>query len=112
MEEKVATLDNLNGGAAIEMFEAEMQRVLANIADFNTEPRAKREIVLTVKITPSDDRRMGSVEITAASKLAPQRGVESAIFFGKIQGQLAAVQQDPEQGALFGAPMPGLKSVV
>lgn len=46
--EYVISLATLNKGAAIELFEQELKRVIENIADPNVEPTAKRKITLTV----------------------------------------------------------------
>jgi hypothetical protein len=75
--EQFVSLENLGGGAgkdtsaAIELFNAEFQRVLDNIADENTKPTAAREVNLKIKIKPDEDRELCKVEIHANSKLAP-----------------------------------------
>lgn len=46
------TLANLGGGAAVERFQEELQKVITNILDPNTEAQAKRSVVLKVTIKP------------------------------------------------------------
>lgn len=108
MEETIISLATLNGGAAVEAFDAELKKVVANIADFNTLPKEKRSITLKVTFAPSDDRSMGGVKMSCTSKLAAPRASEALVFFGKKDGQPVAVQQDPGQGKLFDQPAAGL----
>lgn len=49
MEKGEITLMTLGGGVAQELFAREMAKVLASIADPNTEPDAPREITLKVR---------------------------------------------------------------
>ena len=44
-EEKL-TLSNLGNGAAVELFGIELRRVLKDVMDPNTDPKAVREITL------------------------------------------------------------------
>ena len=39
------SLTNLGNGAAVELFDHELQKVLANIDDPNTDPKEKRKII-------------------------------------------------------------------
>lgn len=101
--EHVVSLITLNQGAAIELFQKSLEKVLANIADVNCEREQKREIVLSVKFKPRDDRSgvRAEVEIKCETKLAAHRGSTTMVFIDKVDGELAAVESDPTQGALF-----------
>lgn len=46
-------IKNINSGAITELFNAELPKVLENIADDNTKPDASREIRLIIKIKPT-----------------------------------------------------------
>jgi hypothetical protein len=70
-ENEKLSLVNLKGGAAVEMFDLALQRVLDNVADINMTGKP-REIVLKVKIVPTDDRTLIGYEIEINSKLAGQ----------------------------------------
>jgi hypothetical protein len=94
-------LTNIGGGAAVELFEQELSKVLDNVLDPNTAGDAVREITVKVKIRPDAGRSFGQIEVTATSKLAPFNGAASTVFFGRNQGVPSAVQQDPHQGDLF-----------
>lgn len=70
-------LDTLQGGAARELFEIELQKVLRNIADPNTKPDAVRKLTLEVTIKPNEKRSMLYVAVKASSKLVAMRPSES-----------------------------------
>lgn len=72
MEETIISLATLNGGAAVEAFDAELRKLVQNIADFNTLARERRSITLKVTFQPSDDRLMGGVKMSCTSKPAPR----------------------------------------
>lgn len=80
---QVVGLATLKGGAALELFDEEFRKVIENITDINTKPDAVREVTLKVKIKPSDDRALGSVEIIVASKLAPFRPTSTTVYIGR-----------------------------
>jgi len=96
------SLITLKGGAAIEMFDFELQKVLDNIMDPNTVAEAVREITLKVKIKPDKDRTFGPIAICPSCKLAPQEPVMSQIFFGQDKdGAIAHEYAKPVQNNLF-----------
>ena len=95
--EQIVSLDTLGSGAAMEMFQDELQRVLDNITDVNTDPKAVREVKLTVKIKPDEGREVGAVTISTASKVAPIKSVGTVFFIGKRAGQTVAMERNPKQ---------------
>lgn len=101
--EHVVSLITLNQGAAIELFQKSLDKVLANIADPNCEAEAKRSIALKITFKPRNDRSgiRAEVEIECETKLAAHRGSTTTVFIDKVDGELAAVESDPTQGALF-----------
>lgn len=105
------TLDTIGGGALTELFQAELNRVLQNIADPNTDTGTKRVITVTVKFKPNRDRDVADVEIACGSKLAGIMTVSTQVFMGKHQGKLIAVENDPRQTSLFDAERPALAAV-
>ncbi|MDA8141087.1 MAG: hypothetical protein M0036_20780 [Desulfobacteraceae bacterium] len=70
-EEVKVSLTTIKGGAAVEMFDRCLDQVLENIADINTDTKA-RQIVLTVTIAPTEDRGMASIVLTCAAKTRSQ----------------------------------------
>lgn len=95
------TLDTLGGGALSELFAAELGRVLANLADPNTDEKMKRSITMTVSFKPNRDRDVADVDIACHSKLAGISKVSTQLFVGRQQGKLIAVENDPRQSNLF-----------
>jgi hypothetical protein len=96
------TLENLGNGAASEMFQAELESLIANVADPNTKPDAVRTIMLKVKVKPDKKaRNMCAVEVHCESKLAPSQPFETIMFVGMEHGEAKATEHHPAQGKLF-----------
>lgn len=91
------TLDNLGAGAAKELFQHELEKVLENILDPNTDAKCKRTVVLTVTIVPGDNRDECATLIEATSKLAPFKGAGCTLFVGRKDGIAVATQYDSKQ---------------
>lgn len=100
------TLDTIGGGALRELFEAELNRVLANITDPNTDETTKRTIALTVTFKPNSDRDIADVDLACSSKLAGITKVRTRLYVGRQQGKLIAIESDPRQTTLFDPPRP------
>jgi len=102
IEEEKVSLATLKGGAAIEVFDMALQRVLDNINDPNTKPSATREVTLKVTIKPSEDRGSGAIAIACSSKLASIQEVGTVLYFGKDEmGDGAAFEFNARQPELF-----------
>lgn len=97
------TLDNLGKGAAAELFNVELQKVLDNILDENTKATAVREVILKVTIKPDEERDTGDVKIQATSKLAPIAPFDTNFLIGKQKGKAVATEYNPraQQQKLF-----------
>lgn len=106
MHEEYVSLENLGAGAALELFEVELQKVLDNISDENTKPTAPREVSLKIRIKPDEDRAAADVSIQAGSKLAPVRPYSTQIVFGIDHGQNVAREHNPKQLRFGEAPDP------
>lgn len=91
------TLSELKEGSVEEMYQAELARVLANIADPNTKPDAKREITLKFKFQPDERRSMTMVDVTAESKLAAQIPVETVFTLKEDKGHHLAWENVQEK---------------
>jgi hypothetical protein len=98
---QTVTLDTIGGGALSELFDAELARILANIADPNTDTAAKRVVTISVSFRPNRDRDIADVELKCSSKLAGIMTVSTQLFMGRHQGKLIAVESDPRQSNLF-----------
>lgn len=94
-------LATLAGGAAPELFQHELDKVLENIQDPNTEATAKRKVKLEVVIQPGEDRDHADVSLSVSAKLAPHKPATGPMYMGEKDGELVAVAYDPRQGDFF-----------
>ena len=77
---QVKKLDELMDGAITERFNRELQRVLENVFDPNTNPKAKRQIQLIFDILPNERRDAAEFKGDVKSKLAPPVAVSQTVF--------------------------------
>lgn len=92
------TLENLGGGAASERFTDAMREVVENVQDPNTDAKAKRRVVLTATIAPSEDREGAILSFDVQTKLASPKPQAGLIYMGrKADGTYVAVANDPRQ---------------
>ena len=103
---------NIGKGALPELFQREIDTVLANIADVNTEQDQDRKITMEVVFTPFKDRDGAQIGITFKTKLAGVKGVASTVFINKHEGRLVAVPEDQMQRSMFGTPAKPGENVV
>lgn len=101
-KDEVMNLSNIGGGAAMEIFDLELAKVLRNIMDPNTDPKAIREIVIKVRFRPDDDRDLGAVEVVGGSKLEGNKGFMTKVCFGRdSSGRFEAREFETGQQTLF-----------
>lgn len=99
---KPVSLSTIANGAVVELFDAEMNRVLENIADINTDPEAKRTINIQIEFKPEGVKRDNAdVKVKCTSKLAGILTVNTQLFFGLKDKKLVAVENDPRQPGFF-----------
>lgn len=99
-------LENIGAGAASELFDDELMKVITNILDPNTEARTCREINIKLKIKPDVEcRERCDMETIVSSKLAPVKSLTSTVTVGmdKKTGQVDAVEHVTRQRTLFDA---------
>jgi len=100
------SLETLCGGGALEALHHEVQTVLDNIADPNTDAKKVREVRMTIKIKPNEHRNMADVTVQASSKIIPAAPLSSAILIDKEGGRTIAAEvfpgENPGQAALPG----------
>ncbi len=101
--EEIVTLASIGNGAALELFDHELKRVIANIGDINTTAKTKRSINIKVVIQPDEERGIGFATVEVTSKLAGVKPVSSTMYFGKKDGELVAVQANFTQPGIFDA---------
>lgn len=101
MNELPVSIGTIAGGAISELFDRELERIVENILDLNTEATAIREIDIKVKIKPDENRNFGAVSVVVTSKTGSPKGVGTMFYFGKRGGHGIAVENDPNQRSLF-----------
>lgn len=90
-------LSGIAGGALEERWQLELERVLQNIADPNTDAKKARVITLKVTIKPTEERNVGDVTIEASSKVSAQKSVATLIYMGRTAKGVQAVEHSPLQ---------------
>lgn len=85
------SLININSGAAVELFDEELKKVLTDMNNIAVRSDVVREIRLTVKIKPSKDRVRADVSIEASSKLAPRDAHEGSVILSTEQNKPIAL---------------------
>lgn len=106
MAEEPVTLVSIGQGALVQLFDIELERVLKNIADPNTDAKSTRVITLKVTIKPNEERSIGDVHLSATSKVASSKPTTTIVYMGRSKGQLMAVESNPAQSSLFDVPKP------
>lgn len=100
MDQDQVSLTSLMGGLAVERFDDELAKMLANIVDPNTPPTAKREITLKMSFKPDKGRDLGAVEIQVSSKLAPAEKMGTRLFISLTRSGPVATEHNPNQPLL------------
>ncbi len=105
-EYEAVSLDRLNGGQVVALFDRELEVVLRNIADENTPSKAIRSITIQIDIKPEEDRESAVIQVSAKSKLAAVKPSKSFAVFGFDGKKVTAYQTDVKQLKLGEEPMP------
>ena len=77
---QIKNLDELMDGALTERFNYEMERVLQNVFDMNTDPRKKRQIQIVIDIAPNEHRDAAEFRVDVKSRLAPPMAVAQTVM--------------------------------
>lgn len=96
MDNEPLSLATLGRGAAIERFDDELQRVLNNVIDPNTDLGA-RKITLTIVLKPNEARDACAVAIGCSAKLGGSKPVGTTVFLGRGKDGAVASEFDPKQ---------------
>lgn len=100
------TMETLCGGGVIESLHHEIQNVLNNVADPNTEAKKVREVRLLIKVKPNEHRNMADITVQASSKLIPAAPLETSILIDKDGNRAVAAEmyggENPGQASLPG----------
>lgn len=88
---KIVDLNSFANGAMAERFNQELQKVLDNIVDPNTDPKKVRKVTMTVSISSNENRELSDVSVQVKSTMAPAKNIEAKIIMdydnkGKVTG--------------------------
>jgi hypothetical protein len=97
LNEETMSLANLKEGAVIEAVDVEIQRVLDNIVDPNSDPKTKRTVTLTLSFTPNLERTKMNITAQAKSNLAPDIAIDTMALVGVEGGHGVANEVVPRQ---------------
>jgi hypothetical protein len=84
-------LNTFANGALAERANEELQKILENIADPNTDAKKKRKLTLTITLAADNERDVIMTNVIAKSTLAPAEAIEAKILMdldneGKVTG--------------------------
>lgn len=96
------TVSEMANGVIEERLTEELEKVLKNILDPNTEAKKQRKIKLELTIKPNEQRTMGEVVIATSSTLVSPKPVSTNIYMGADPktGAVGASEINPAQPQL------------
>ncbi|AFG37649.1 hypothetical protein [Spirochaeta africana] len=95
MDQREVTLQTINNGAILDLFSEELDALLENIADDNTDAEKARSITIKVTVKPTKDRAMAETKVEVNSKLAPLKPHESFVLLSSDGRRVKAYTADP-----------------
>lgn len=99
--ESFVALESLAQGAVAERFSEEFQQLLLNIVDENTDPKAKRKLVIELELTPNEHRNWADYKLKVQTKLAPHEPTLGVFSIGRLGSRVEATEVVAEQQPLF-----------
>ena len=94
-------LEQIKGGAAIEMVNNALQEVYDDIADPNKQGNAQRKVNLEIIFAPTEDATAGLCKVSVKSTLGKQKDLGTTVFFGRVDGQGVCTERNMNQ-PMFG----------
>lgn len=76
-------LAELQEGAAQEQIDKEVEKIMKNILDLDTEAKIKRKLTITVDFVPDEKRQVITTDVQVKSTLAPQERVSTTMLAGR-----------------------------
>jgi len=103
MSNQIIDLNTFADGALAERFNIEMQRVIENIADPNTEGKKPRKLVLTVTFVSNENRKTSDISVQAKTTLVPAKDIQSQLVIGydNLGGLTAAELKSGELDQMY-----------
>lgn len=79
-DRQIKKLDEFMDGALTERFNHAMNEVMRNVSDPNTDPKARRKVVISIEVTPNERRDTVTYKTTVESKIAPRIPITQVAF--------------------------------
>lgn len=91
MEEKIIDLNSFANGALSERCNTDIQKILENIADPNTDAKKVRKLTVTISFHADNERDVVVTSVVSKPTLAPAKPIESKLMMdldsrGKVTG--------------------------
>lgn len=84
-------------GAIEEKVDYEVSRVIDNILDLNTDPKAKRKISITLTFQPDAERKHIAIQAEAKSTLVPTAAVATSMMITSDgNGEMVVAEMVPQ----------------
>ena len=97
VERQIKKLDELLDGGVTERFNMEMERVMNNVFDPNTDPKANRQIQIIINIKPNERRDAGEFKVDVKSKIAAMMPITQTVFLRQDDyGNVVATEMTKE----------------
>jgi hypothetical protein len=97
MEDMKSSILQMARGAIQERVDYEVTKVINNILDANTDPKAKRKITLTIEMKPDENRQFISLSAIAKSTLAPVVPIGTTLgIAADSNGEMVIVETVPQ----------------
>ena len=92
MSDKTIKLDlsQIGDGGLQEKVDKELEKVIVNILDPNTETKTARKLVITLTMKSDDTRQTVSTTMEVKSTLAPQKAIATTVLVGQDDNQVYA----------------------
>lgn len=88
---EVKSLLDFADGASIERINYEMQKILENVTNPNTDEKP-RKLVVEITITPQNNRKTVSIKTVVKKTLRPTSAVQTQMVFQKVDGELKSYE--------------------
>jgi hypothetical protein len=110
--DKMFDFEQFAGGALVAKINQEVEKVVQNIYDPNTDAKKARKLTVTLTFKPSEGRNLASVEIQAKAALQPAKPTSTTIMIdrdmdtgmvvaselrNKLPGQMEVNIDDPQE---------------
>lgn len=100
MQLREVTIQGLGGGVIPELFQDELEKVLADIDNPNKPADKIRRITLTIEFKPTENRQSAMVIVRAKSTLPETKPAMSPVHLAKEGKRLVAFGANPNQESL------------